>query len=172
MNPTLVAIAHLIGAVLAYFVLGIAAGMGWVLWQQRIRQKSYEELSGRFNIPASQVQSEDDENSPRMLQYFAERSSSELLRNRLSDFCGVLLVAWNILGLVATLGWFLLIAWSTFTENKNDANQVWWLFAINLVFVLIAIAFWGICRLLFGRYPGEARRLRKYLAQVVKARSM
>jgi hypothetical protein len=170
MSSALIAIAQILGAIVAYIVLGFGLGLLGVMWQQRATRRLYEELSGRFGVSSEQIREEDEAYSPRMNQFFAERASSELFCNRLSDLCGVILTAWYWLGNAVTIVWLIGVAWFTITENRDIAIHAWWILAATLAFAIAGTVFSGICKLLTGRTPGEAKRIRKHLATVMKKR--
>lgn len=164
----LIAIAHILGAIVAYIVIGLAIAFVSMRWHESSTRRAYEELAVRFGITPDQAKHEDEAHTPRINQFFAERSSSELLRNRFSDLCGIVLMVWNFLAMASMAGWVLGVIWFSITESSELAIQAWWILLISLGSAVIGTAFAVACYLLTGRTPGEAQRVRKHLATVVR----
>jgi hypothetical protein len=98
----------------------------------------------------------------------AQRFSPELLRNRLSDFFSLLQVCWGILGFVVQFAYFVSVAWHTFPSHLDNASYVWW--TVGLFFVISNALFGMSCKLLLGRYPGEAKSWRRALSKNLENR--
>jgi len=98
-----------------------------------------------------------------------ERFSSELLRNRLSDLCGLILTMWGWLSLLLQAAVLIGVVWYTFTDGTNTAVAAWFIVAIVLFFWITSVMFSLVCRVLTGRYPGQAKQARKMLAEFLKS---
>jgi hypothetical protein len=162
----LMAIAHLVGAFVALFFLAIICASVTLWWVKKSEANAVEELSVALGVTAEKLKSE--EVLPHVLKLQGERFSSELLRNRLSDLCGWLAFGWFGIGLLVTVGGLLLVAWNTFTGNLDEAIFAWVMIPIALAFLLSLAVFALVCRLLTGRYPGQARHARKELSDFIK----
>src|SRR4051794_39350612 len=91
------------------------------------------------------------------------RYSTDLLRNRVSDFCGWIQFVWDWLGNILELGVLGTVVWFTWTEDLG--NAVYWIVALGLFFWVTTIVLSWACKLITGRYPGQARNVRKLLTQ-------
>ena len=165
----LLAIGHVIGAlgtslVLAFILMFVGA------WEQtRIRLRRAQELSVALGAPIAVLDTE--EYSSKVLLYYADLYSAERLRNRFSDFCGALRTAWTWLGSLAQFAVMLAVAWNIFTVSASNAVFMWCVPAVGLLFYFVAVVFALACRLLTGRYPGEAKHGRKTLATLIEQRA-
>lgn len=161
----LVAVAHIAGSIFA-FVLLAAAGLLLGAWEtQRNERRALENASLELGVPVEALDNPDI--VPRLIQLSSSRYSSELLRNRLSDFCGLLRTAWGWLGSLAEGGILIAVTWYTFTSDPANAIYAWWIIGVAIFFALISIVFSLVCKLLTGRYPGEARQARKSLIKFI-----
>jgi len=163
----LIAIAH-IGA--SIFVLVVLGGIAlWIgTWHtERAQRRRLEEIAVSLGVPIEDL--DKPELGPRILELSSNRFSSELLRNRLSDLCGLLQTVWSWLGSLVQLCVLVGVAWSTFTADRENAVFAWSVVPIGLFFWLSGIAFSLACHLFTGRYPGEAKRGRKELSAYVQA---
>jgi hypothetical protein len=135
---------------------------------ERSRKGSLDELSFELGIPASEL--DKPEHHDAILKFVSARFSSELLRNRLSDLCGWISLGWLWLGALLQLGVLLTVIWYTVTQERSTAVMAWSIIAIALFFLIVGTMFNLLCRLLTGRYPGQARRARRSLVKHVNAR--
>ncbi len=108
--------------------------------------------------------------SPRLMQLLADRSSPELLRNRLADLCGLVRTLWGWLGGLLQWGILLAVIWFTATEASTNAVFAWAAVAVAVLFWVIGVAFSYACLLLTGRFPGEPKLARKALVQYYNTR--
>ena len=135
-------------------------------WEQKRLQKIFfQEASLALGVSVSDLDS--PEHEKRFFQFNAERFSSELLRNRLSDACGWIQLLWNGLGSLTQLGILVAVIWNTATRDLSYSVHAWWMVAVALVFIFFSVLFSLACKVLTGRYPGEARRGRKMLAELI-----
>lgn len=164
----LVAIGHIAGALLTMLVLSIVVVIVSAWEIRRNQRQALEDASIALGVAVEDLES--DEFTPKVVQLSASRYSRELLRNRLSDFCGVLRAAWGWMGLLVQAGIVIAVAWDTFTGNPATAVNAWWIIAVALFFWLASVIFSLVCRLLTGRFPGEARQSRKSLTMFMSDR--
>jgi hypothetical protein len=161
-----IAFAHIAGAVVGVFAFGIVVVLIAAWEQERNRKAALDEASVSLGIAVDALDS--PEHSARVLRFASERFSSELLRNRLSDLCGLISTAWAWLGNAAQVLVLVSVIWYSFSDAKIAVNA-WWVVAIAAFFWLISVMFALICKLFTGRFPGQARQARKQLAQVIAA---
>lgn len=162
----LIAITHIIGAVIVLFVFGLATV--WVAgWEsERNQKREKEEIAIRLGVAVGDL--DNQELYPKLVQFSSERFSSELFRNRLSDFAGIIRTGWAWLGGLIQVIVFGIVVWQTFAEGADNAVYVWTLVAISIFFWIVSIIFSLVCRLLTGRYPGQAKATRKSLAEFLR----
>ena len=165
----LVAVGHIVGSILALLVLGffLLLVAGWET--ERNTKRALEEMSLALGVPVNDLSKE--ELAPRLTRLLSERFSSELLRNRLSDLCGVVQTLWGWLGSVLQLIVLVAAAWYAATESSDRAVFAWFAVAVAVFFWIVSAVFSLTCRLLTGRYPGQAKQARKSLAETLKSQS-
>lgn len=161
--PIVATIAHILGAVIALIAFGFATVLLSTWELERNKKRAVEDASITLGIPIAEL--DDPEHGQRVTQFVAERSSSELLRNRLSDLCGFVLAGWGWLSNLLQLGVLLAVIWSSVTEDSSNAVYAWSIIAVAFFFWISSVIFGLSCKLLTGRYPGQARQARKFLAE-------
>jgi hypothetical protein len=159
----LIAMGHIAGALIVLVALS-AGVLALAVWEhERNGKASLEEMSLALGIPVGEL--ENAEHQSKVIQFSAARFSSELLRNRLSDLCGWVQTAWGWLGTLLQVGVLLGVIWYTFTDDLSNSVHAWWIVAIAFFFWISSAFFALICKLLTGRFPGQARQARKMLAK-------
>lgn len=155
----LIAIGHIVGAffVTVLIMLGIAMFSDWD--QDRRERLRNEELASRLGVSVGRVYT--DEIRPKLIEILSQRYSSDLFSNRLSDIASVLILACAGFGLLLTIGIGLFVLWRTVFENRGEAGLIWTVPALIFFFSLAFFIVEYVCRLLTGRYPGEAKCERK-----------
>jgi hypothetical protein len=165
----LAAFGHFAGAIVAYLVFGILTGLLHAWNAERVGKKLVAEAGMTLGLTTTQI--DDPKNTAVVQRYLAARSSSELLRNRLSDLAGLLqtILYWvcNIASLLILLG----VGYATVTDDLQAAVHVWWIMPLNLIVWLIGLLWGFACLLLTGRYPGEAKLARKNLMAHIDQRT-
>jgi len=134
-----------------------------------VQKRRLQDASIALGVPAASLET-DDSLVPRLIQYSSQRFSNELLRNRLSDLCGVLRSAWGWLSNLLQVGVVVYVGWAMFAEGAQNAAYMWLVFAVAMFFWLASVAFSLTCLLLTGRYPGEAKAARKAIAVAIEQR--
>jgi hypothetical protein len=164
--PALIATAHILGAFIALSALSLSVLMlaGWE--SERNRKAALNEMSIALVIPVGEL--DNAEHQARIVQFVATRFSSELLRNRLSDLCGWIQTGWGWLGTFVQVVILLSVIWYTITDDLSNSVHAWWIIAVWFFFWLSSVLFALTCKLLTGRFPGQARQARKMLAEVVE----
>lgn len=162
----LIAIVHIVGAliVLIAFYVSILMLAGWE--NERNQKRALEEASLALGIPVGEL--DNVENQTKVAQFMATRFSSELFRNRLSDLCGWIQTGWAWLGTLLQVSVLLATIWYTLTDELSNSVHAWWIVAIAFFFGIASVLFALICKLLTGRFPGQARQARKILAKFVR----
>lgn len=163
------AIFHVVGALAASFAFGILALVIGAWEEERIKKRRLQDVSIALGVPIAALENK-EEIVPSLIQYSAQRYSGELLRNRVSDFCGLLRTAWGWLSTVVQVGIVGGVSWSIFTNGAESAALMWLVPAASLFFWFASIAFSFACLLLTGRYPSEAKLARKSIAAFIEQR--
>lgn len=163
----LIAVMHFVGAVVAVFILG-AATLVVAEWEkERNRKAAVQEASIALGIPPDEF--DDSKHSERIIRFTSDRFSSELFRNRLSDLVGLVSTAWNWIGTAVQVAVLCGVIWYSLRDSQV-AIYAWSVPALAIFFWLSSVALALLCKLLTGRYPGQARQARKMLGQLLEAR--
>lgn len=161
----LVAIAHIIGASLVGLALGMLTET-LAEWEKKRNSKiTIESAALKLGVPVSELNNE--ALAPKLIQYFSERFSDEVLVNRIADLCGVVKVIWGWLGSITQIGIFFWVIYIVITDGPGDAPLIWLTIPIWLTFWIVSVIFSYACRVLTGRFPGQPKAARK---ELVKAR--
>ena len=164
----LIALGHIIGAIIALIILGIGILIlaGWEI--ERNKKAALQEAILSLRIPIDDI--ENSEHLDRIVQFTAEKYSSELFRNRLSDLCGWIQTGWGWIGNLLQVFFLLWVVWYTVKDDTSYRVHAWWIVGISLFFWISSVVFSFACKLLTGRFPGQARQARKFLSEVVEKR--
>jgi large-conductance mechanosensitive channel len=162
-----IAVGHLIGSVIALILVGFATLMVTAWETERNKKKLIQEASVQLGIRAADFDNE--EMTPRIIKFAADRYSNELFKNRLSDLGGFILIGWGWLGTLIQAGVLIGVAWTAFTDDLGTAVYAWTIIPIALVFWIIGICFSFFVLLLTNRYPGQARQARKHLMKLAES---
>lgn len=167
---TLIAIGHIVGVLIVLLILSVLARM---LAEWEIERNDKVALQEIFlNLGISSDELDKPKHVEKLIEFSAARFNSELFRNRLSDLCGWIQKGWGWLSLCTQICVLLAVIWYTITDDSSNSIHAWWIVAISLFFFISSIFFGLTCKLLTGRFPGQARQARKALAQVVAQRHM
>lgn len=162
----ILAVSHIVGAIIALSVWSICL-LALASWETRRNQKAaFEEVSLVLGIPVGDL--ENDEHQEKLIKFAADKFSSELLRNRLSDLCGWIQVVWGGLGVIVQWGILVAVIWFTVTDDLSISVNAWFVLAIAIIFCVSSVIFGLLCKLLTGRFPGQARQARKMLVNAVR----
>lgn len=162
----LIAVGHVLGAIIALVAFGLAV-LALGAWEVERNQKAaVQEASLALGIPSEQIN--DPSHAIKVIRFAADRCSSELFRNRISDLCGLVRTVWGWIGNAAQAVVLGVVVWHS-TSDPSVAVYAWWIVAIAVFFWITSIAFSWICKLITGRYPGQARQGRKLLAQLMES---
>ena len=165
----LIAIAHILGSIIALFIFGFVVLLiaGWE--QNKIQEQVSEETSLALGVAVEELDNE--ELAPKLLKLSSEKFSSELFRNRISDLCGLVRTIWIWLGNIIQILFLLSVIWYTITDSAKNAIYAWFVLGIAMLFCLVSVIFSLVCKLLTGRYPGQAKAARKVAAEWVRTHS-
>ncbi|MFZ6046765.1 hypothetical protein ACFW0H_11630 [Pseudomonas sp. CR3202] len=164
----LIAIVHIVGAMLATVTFGVIVLLisSWEL--ERNKKAELQDLATKLGVAVEDLA--DEKLASRVVELTCERFSNDRLSNRLSDLCGLLRTAWDWLGSLFQIGILLGVVWFTVTDSLTNAIYAWWIVAIGLFFWIAGVLFALAYRLLTGRYPGQAKQARKAMAEFLSTR--
>lgn len=163
----LIAILHLVGAVVGTIALGVIVLFISSWESQRNNRVGLQELAITMGVAVEDLA--DETHSSRIVALTSERFSNDRISNRLSDLCGIVQTAWGWFGWLLQIGTFITVVWLSFTESLSNAVYAWCVPAIGVFFFVTSVLFAMVCRLLTGRYPGQAKKVRKTLAVALSA---
>lgn len=150
----LIAIGNIVGSVIAIFAIFMVIEK-YAEWNKKRRARlSAENLAPILGVPADKVF--EDKYRAKRIEFYVQRYSADLFVNRLSDLFNVLLGWWLIFGALLSLGVGLFVLWGTIFEDPSGALLMWSVPALFLFFIISVPIADSTCRLLTGRYPGEA----------------
>lgn len=161
----LIAIGHILGAFIALaFVNLLMTGVGQ---RQALRRQDSvaRELASKLGVAVDDLYSGHLDHE--LLRFASERFSSELLRNRFSDLCGILQSAWLVFGTVLQFILLGYAAWAAYFQDIQMARYAWLAVPVALLFWAASSVLSSACLLLTGRYPGEARLARRASVDLV-----
>lgn len=166
---TLFAILHILGAVVTTFLLGVGLRLAYTRIQERRTKRELEEAALSLGIPVTAL--EEPVNFQKLAGYSYSKFNSELFRNRISDFIGLMLKAWSWFGISLQIIVLVLVIYETSTSSLSNAPYAWFIVVIELLFPAVGSVVALLCRVLTGRDPGQARRARDFLSEAADAQS-
>ena len=79
-------------------------------------------------------------------------------------------MGWTWLGVIVQYGILLGVVWYTVKSDLSNSVYAWWVVAV-FFFWIPSVLFAFACKLVTGRFPGEAREVRKSLAETYTQRA-
>lgn len=159
----LAAALNLFGALGLTVLFGLFVHFVAAWEEERVRRRKLQDAALALGTTVSALE-RDEKYFPLLLQYLSNRYSSELLRNRISDLCGLLRTVWGWLASILQVIVFGVVCWRMYQDGPGLAAFMWAVFAISVLSWLASVVFSFACLLVTGRYPGEAKNGRKGLA--------
>ena len=161
-----IAIAHIVGSIVVLIIFSIFIMYVASIEAEKIQKQSAEEASVALGIPIEKLESE--EYAKKILEYSHQKFGSDLFQNRLSDLCGSIRTLWGWLSNLAQILILGTACWYTATDSLENAIYSWWLVGAGIAFWFVSYIFSLTCKLLTGRYPGQAKGARESAAKWVK----
>ncbi len=165
---TLAAVGHITGSVVTLLVLGVLMVLIASWEAERNKKRVLEEAAAKLGIAVESLN--DERLTNRVIRFWSERSSNELLSNRVSDLCGLARTAWGVLGSLLQVGILGAAVWFGVTAERDNALYAWFAPGAAVFFWVTSVIFSLLCYFLTGRYPGEAKLGRKGLVQFLNER--
>ena len=162
----LIATGHITGAIIVIVAIGIGIFLIGAWEAQQNQRLALEETSQALGITIEEL--DNDERILEIIQFSSSRFSSELFRNRFSDLCGLIRISWGWLGATLQLVIMIFVVWYTINDDLGIAIYAWSIVAVELFFWIASVLFALACKLLTGRYPGQAKQARKSITEFIK----
>jgi hypothetical protein len=117
------AFGHFAGAFILMNALGIALIFfsAWV--QERRKNTVIADLAVEMGVPEAALDT--SEHNEEILKYYSDRYSPELLRNRISDLCGLIYTGWGWLGVFLTWAFFFWVIYVAVTDDASFSIAAW-----------------------------------------------
>lgn len=110
-----------------------------------------------------------DSEHGKVITYLSAKYSSEMLRNRLSDFVGLLL---NITGAVVELGSIAFLGYVVYIALSRGYDDEWSTLWLATLFHFFYIVLWLVvvilCKFLTNRFPSEAKLYNQRVDMLIK----
>lgn len=110
-----------------------------------------------------------DSEHEKVITYLSGKYSSEMLRNRLSDFVGLLL---NITGTVVELGLIVFVGYVVYIALSRGYDGEWSALWLATLFHCFYIVLWLVvvifCKFLTNRFPNEAKLYNQRVDMLIK----
>lgn len=152
---------HVLGALAVSFALGVLTIVIAAWEQKRVSKRRLQDVGIALGVPVTSL--ENEEHTPRLMEYMSRRYSSDLFRNRLADLCGMVRFAWGALAHIVQFIAIAVVGWQMYDSGAEMAVAMWSVPALALFFWVMSAAFSLVCLLFTGRYPGEPKEARKSL---------
>ena len=161
----LVFISHIVGVVVATWIVFCAQTVAIIWHFTRVDERNKAEITWKLGV--SQREWEDNVETGvfdgKTRGFLSEKYSNELLSNRVSDFCGVLLkVCSNCVNVIEIIV-FLVVLWQSISGKRDEIVMLWVVPVLAVVWWVVAVVFQLTCSVLTGRFPGEAKARREQL---------
>ncbi len=159
----LIAFAHIIGSLISIAILTILINKFNVWKILRIEAKMLESLSVELGIIITKDNFNDKGVEQKITQHLSDRFSDELIKNRIPDFIGTLLTIWIWIGEFVSFAILITTLWNSFSENSEYAIYAWFIVGVSILFWIVSVISSIVCKIITGRYPGQAKAARKEL---------
>jgi hypothetical protein len=167
---TSIATLHIAGAIVVLRILyPLTHSLEDWMNDRFIRQRS-EWASITLGVKVEDLLSET--NLPEYVKLLANSYSSELLRNRVADLYDIFVTAWVKTGQLVQVIISLSVLWYTFTNNTDIAIYAWAVVGMEIAIPLVSLPALYACRLFTGRNPGEPKRTRKAISELIETNAL
>lgn len=163
------AILHVAGALLAAFAFYLFTVWVASLEGEHLTKRRFQEGAMALGVTVEAIET-DPSLIPKLAHFSSEKYSGELFKNRLSDLCGVLRTGWGWFGSLVQTVVPVWVLWMMYEEGADSAMAMWSVPALSVFFWVANVVFSYTCHLVTGRFPGEAKAARNYVASLLRAR--
>lgn len=153
------AFGHITGAfvVLSLFEIGTLLLANYQM--QKGQKQVLLEISSTLGVTIEDLNNK--ELAPKITAFFLQKFNNDHFGNRLSDLLGHLLTIWKVLGAFIQWGFLIYVVWQTVINSYSFAVYAWFVIPIAVFIWIVSYFFSVLCWLITGRYPGQAKAVRK-----------
>jgi hypothetical protein len=160
----LIGIAHILGSVVVYLIFGYVLMLFNAWEQEKTTKQMANEVSVTSGIKISASDLNKEEHAQTLMEFYTEKFNSELFKNKMSDFFGVIRMLWGWQAIIVQVLILISVFWYTVADNIDNAVYAWLIVGFSVVSWLVNIFITTTSKILTGRSPGQAKAARKVVA--------
>ena len=167
----LIGFAHIIGSIITYLMFGYVLMLMNTWERHKTLKQMAEQVSVTSGIKINVEDLDKAEHAPTLMKFYAEKFSSELFKNKMSDFFGVIKTLWGWQSTIVQVLILTIVIWYTITNSIDNAVYAWLLVGFSIFSWIINVFVTQSCKILTGRSPGQAKAGRKKADEWIKKNS-
>ncbi|OKP52159.1 superinfection exclusion protein A [Serratia marcescens] len=153
--------------VILTLIIGIAIQIAWMKFSSHLEEKRMNDRIEEVSMAIGKS-ARNTENNEESLSYLRNKFSQAKFENRITDAIGALIKAIHLpISIMITIWYFLMIAGKVFGFMPMEAMALWIPMILQLALSIAVLVVSVFTKILFGRYPGEARGFNKELAKTL-----
>ncbi len=153
--------------VILTLIIGIAIQIAWMKFSSHLEEKRMNDRIEEVSMAIGKS-ARNTENNEESLSYLRNKFSQAKFENRITDAIGSLIKAIHLpISIMITIWYFLMIAGKVFGFMPMEALALWIPMILQLALSIAVLVVSVFTKILFGRYPGEARGFNKELAKTL-----
>jgi hypothetical protein len=153
--------------VILTLIIGIAIQIAWMKFSSHLEVKRMNDRIDEISMAIGKS-ARNTENNDESLSYLRNKFSQAKFENRITDAIGTLIKAIHLpISIMITIWYFLMIAGKIFGFMPMEALALWIPMILQLALSIAVLVVSVFTKILFGRYPGEARGFNKELAKTL-----
>lgn len=147
---------------------GIALQVLWGLFANFLDKKRLEARLNEVSIAIGK-NARSDENAPYTIEYLKNKLSPSKFENRITDAIGfgVTLIHWP-LSIAITIFYVVMVLGRIFGFLYIETLALWIPMIMQITLNIAVMILAAFTRVIFGRYPGEAKAFNKEYAKTIK----
>jgi hypothetical protein len=167
----LIGFLHIIGSIITYLIFGYVLMLMNTWERAKILKQIAQEVSVTSGTKISADDLDKEEHAPTLMKFYAEKFSSELFTNKMSDFFGVIRTLWGWQSIIVQVLILVIVFWYIITSGLDNAVYAWSLVGFSIFSWVINVFMTQSCKILTGRSPGQAKAGRKKADEWTKKNS-
>ncbi|HEI9848813.1 superinfection exclusion protein A [Serratia ureilytica] len=153
--------------VILTLIIGIAIQIAWMKFSSHLEEKRMNDRIDEVSMAIGKS-ARNTENNEESLSYLRNKFSQAKFENRITDAIGTLIKVIHLpISIMITIWYFLMIAGKIFGFMPMEALALWIPMILQLALSIAVLVVSVFTKILFGRYPGEARGFNKELAKTL-----
>ncbi|MEL5655666.1 superinfection exclusion protein A [Serratia ureilytica] len=153
--------------VILTLIIGIAIQIAWMKFSSHLEEKRMNDRIDEVSMAIGKS-ARNTENNEESLSYLRNKFSQAKFENRITDAIGTLIKAIHLpISIMITIWYFLMIAGKIFGFMPMEALALWIPMMLQLALSIAVLVVSVFTKILFGRYPGEARGFNKELSKTL-----